>query len=337
MGARPRCPHTFCVMRWLLVWVCALLISAAFACSSGGGSGGMGGAGASGGGGMAGGGGMGGEDCPLLSCPPVRGACSSAATEPIAPCCELPSPPEQPNACRGEESTVNPPSCARGGVTNVYRITVLGIAPDCNEGFDLDGCNGSFCRPPAVRIEGIDGVDNYLATTNEHVAVNQLLSDALCGAGPGAGGACDGSVPRLELELAFELNPGEQCANVIVMTAGEEAARTILNLSDATAEGSYCASGELGTIPLRLGDEEIELQALSASVTVSDAGLSDGRIGAVLDTENAAQLLGAASPGFSEPLSDYLDMFVGPWCGEEIACNAMSGTFRMAGVLEPPR
>jgi hypothetical protein len=231
---------------------------------------------------------------------------------------------------------MSPPKCAPGGVTRLYGVSVLELAPDCNEGFDLDGCNGSFCGPPRLPSEGIDGVDNYLATSEEHVAINQILLDALCGAGPGEGGACDGNLPRLELELNFELNPEERCANLVVMTAGEEAARAILNLGDATPEGTRCASGELGTIPLRLEDKEIELQALSAWVTVSDAGLSDGRIGAVLDAENAEKLLGAASPGFGAPISDYLDIFVGPWCGEE-ACNAMSGTYRIAGVAERPR
>ena len=70
-------------------------------------------------------------------------------------------------------------------------------------------------------------------------------------------------------------------------------------------------------------------------MTVSDTGFSDGKLGATLDSHNAAKLLEAAIPGLGAHASEYLDMFVGPWCGE-VDCNALSGSYEIGGVAVPP-
>jgi len=84
---------------------------------------------------------------------------------------------------------------------------------------------------------------------------------------------------------------------------------------------------------LTLGETEVVLQGWALSMTVSNAGFSDGTLGVTLDRENAAKLLETALPDLGGNVADYLDTFVGPWCGET-ECNALSGTYKIGGVAE---
>lgn len=312
-------------MRYLVSLVCVLALGV-MGCSETSGAGGSGGGGA-------GGGGQGGMNCPDPICPPVDETCESASAGSIEACCELPTPPAQVNACIGDESTSNPSSCGATGVTTVYRLTSLKLAADCNVGFDLDGCNGQFCEPPRYPSEGIDGVDNALAVIDGLGAISQLFADALCGGTRGEGAQCDQSIPALDIRVAFESNPDEQCANVAVWADGHESTREILNLGDATPSGTRCASGRLGAIPLTLGATEVVHQGWALRMTVSNAGFSDGTLGVILDRENAAMLLETALPDLSGNVADYLDTLIGPWCGRT-ECDALSGTYKIGGVAE---
>lgn len=324
-------------MRYLLGLVCVFALGA-MDCSETVGSPGSGGDGGSAGiGGDEGRGGEGGggeRGCPAAICPDVPETCESASAEPVEPCCELPPPPTQVNACGGIESTENPSSCGRTGVATVYRLTSLELAADCNVGFNLDACNGQFCAAPRFPSEGIDGVDNAFAVIDGQGRLSQLFADALCGSTRGEGAQCDQSIPVLDIQIAFESNLDERCANVVIWVDGRESGRAILHLGEATPEGTRCASGALGPIPLTLGEAEVGLQGWAVRMTVSDNGFSDGMLGAILDRDSAAELLETALPGLGPNVADYLDTFVGHWCGGARECNALSGTYEIGGVAE---
>ena len=171
-----------------------LLALAVFGCGATperGGSGGIAGTGGSDGAGGGGSGGSAGTGGMALACLPVEDfLCVNADIDPIEPCCALLAPPDQENACTGNERLVNPTSCTATGTTVAYRLTLLKVADDCNVGYDLDGCVGTSCLNGGIAPnEGMNGVDNALAGlapifdavgTNLN-CVNQPLSDALCG------------------------------------------------------------------------------------------------------------------------------------------------------------
>lgn len=272
----------------------------------------------------------------MLACLPVAENCQSANAAAIEPCCTLEAPPALETACTGVESTENPASCGSTGIRTSYRVTSLEVAEDCNEGYDLDGCNGQLCGPPSAPSEGIDGVDNGIAVIEGRVAINQLFSDALCGRTHGSFHECAEEGTALAIELAFEWNSAERCVRVEIVVNRAAAGHANLNLSDATASNTRCVSGRLGMLPLSLGNAAVVLRESLVRMTVSEAGFSDGLVGAMLDSADAAELLDAAISDHDSDGRTYLDSFVGPWCGER-ECNALSGTYRIGGVaMEAP-
>jgi hypothetical protein len=313
-------------------------ILVSFGCNGGGGGGTGGVAGAGGGtGGMGGEGGQCGGyggGVPIECITPPETVCQNTSVEPVDPCCEPPAPPTQEDACVGDESLENPPNCTPSGPKTAYRLTSLKVAADCNIGFNLDACNGvTSCNPRPMASEGLGGVDNALATT-DHGGINQLFVDAICGSTRAQGPDCETAIPKLDIELAIEVNALEQCANVTISASGSEVGSKILNLSDTTPAGTRCVSGWLGPIPLALGNAEIVLESWAVRMTVSDSGFSDGLLGATLDTPDALSLAEAAIPNLGADIEQHFDISAdlhATWC----ACDALSATFEIGGVAQP--
>lgn len=319
-------------------------------CAHDGGTSGSGGTAGSGGdGGMDGGGGHAGEGCfggAVPICPPLRSTCMNGGIAAVDPCCELPAPPAQENACDGTESLENPTQCTATGNAVRHRLTLLQLAEDCNRGFDLDSCNGFTCiRGEDLGedlSEGVDGVDNALATLvsprsgdgdGQKSGLNQALADAICGL---SGRTCTTPIPALNIELSIDANADENCAHVVVLANGSEVGRVIVNLSDPTVGGTKCASGTLGAFLLTLGDDEIALSNALMRVTISDAGLSDGLLGATADSDGAAVLGELSYPGLGAVIQMFLDI------NNDLAlcdapCEALSGTYEIGGVAEVAR
>ncbi len=342
-------------MRHLVAFVCVLVLGVT-GCSETAGTGGSGGDGGAGG---IGGGGSGGD--PIVACLPTEDRCENGTTEPHEPCCEQ-AVPDQANACDGTESTENPTTCTATGDTVTHRLTLMEVEDDCNVGYDLDACEGQSCLPSGLApVEGMSGVDNALAGLGfifESVganlgSANQALSDALCGLTRGracdggdndgdrcinddgcAGadarcvlGACLRETSPTEIRFVIDANASEDCVNVTVLTDGEASAH-ILNLSD-----DWCASGTLGTIPLAIFEGHVgSLANTVVRMTVSSAGFSHGRLGAVMDANTAFEIFGIES-AVAVHLSD-INASTPPTQDASAACNGVSATLVIGGIAE---
>lgn len=298
---------------------------------------GAGGSGSGGAGGMGGSGAAGGAAPKCIEWMEGDSQCSNGDIDPIEPCCELPAPPEQPDACDGSESVVNPSSCTGGGVTRTYLLTALEIHPDCNAGFDLDGCNGATCQSRGLTSgEGVGGVDNTIAGMGWVIAgvggnlgpVNQAFADALCGRTDGEVEACGQDIPLLELRFAVDANESQACANVTMFSGMTEVGTVAMNLSD-----DGCLSGRLPSIRLVFGGTEGQLANVTLQTTISAAGFSNGVMGATADIAFASDIALASFPPSAQSIV-FLDINEDLSVDDESFCNAMSGTYRIGGVVE---
>lgn len=312
------------------------------------GSGGSGGAdGVAGQAGSGGGsaGGMGGSQSRACMEPPEN-LCRSVSSDVIEPCCALPDPPGVQDACTGTESLENPTSCSVSGNRVTYRVTRFEVVDDCSAGFDLDDCNGQTCIAGGLVFgEGLGGVDNGLAASaialvgvgDDLTSLNQAFSDALCGHADKDGEpGCEEPVPLFDVQLEVEVNRQEDCANVDIVANGVLASSAVLNVAAPTSGDTVCASGQLGAMPIAVDDVFDTLDNAVIRMTLSDAGISHGVLGATADAELMWGTLvwviisGAGDPGFdafydiNDDLSDDL----------ENTCNATSGTYRIGGVVE---
>ncbi len=110
----------------------ALLGSAlmAFGCSDDEGTNGGTGGGGTGGGGT-GGGGTGG----VIACMEEAARCAPSVVEAVVPCCELPAPPDDADACVGDESLGKSGGvCTSTGTVVTHRLTLLRSLGDCAVG-----------------------------------------------------------------------------------------------------------------------------------------------------------------------------------------------------------
>ena len=316
----------------------------AFGCSDDSSSGGTGG-GTGGDGGTAGdgGGGSGGEG-PIVECVPQAGAtCETGDIDPTEPCCELDTPPEVADACTGDESLVNPDSCTATGTVVTHQLTQFEILNDCDAGYDLDGCNGQSCLPGGLApAEGVDGVDNALAGLSTVLAgvggnlggVNQAFNDALCGITSSEEGNCDvNDIAVLDIGFAVDANLEENCANVGLLVDGEEAGSVILNVSDPNNDGNVCASGALGTIPVEIGGTAGAFGNAVVQLTISEGGFSNGRMGATVDSDTAVAIAEALLPGAGAVVGQVLDINDMLEGNVNNACNGLSGTYTIGGVV----
>jgi len=202
------------------------------------------------------------------------------------------------------------------------------IAEDCNLGYDLDGCDGNSCLPGEEAAgEGVAGVDNGMAGLASLAmllgtnlgAINQGLYDELCK---------DKTVVIFEADT----NPEEDCANVTTFADGEFVGSVRLNLSD-----TGCISGELGTIPLEIDGTVRALDHAVGRLTISDSGLANGIVGMTIDQTTATSLaMRFISPVASALIVRVFDINDDLSHDPQLACNALSLTLRVGGVVETP-
>lgn len=315
----------------------------AFGCSDSNGSGGTGGDGGTAG--DPGNGGNGGEG-PIVMCVPNAAAtCETGEIDPIEPCCELDAPPEVADACTGDESVVNPESCTATGTVVTHQLTQFEILNDCDAGFDLDGCDGQSCLPGGLApAEGVDGVDNALAALAPVLegvggnlgGVNQAFNDALCGITSSEEGSCDvDDIAVLDIGFAVDANLEENCANVGLLVDGEEAGSVILNVSEIAQNGAVCASGTLGTIPVEIGGTTGAFGNAVVQLTISEGGFSNGKLGATVDSDTAVAIAEALLPGAGAVVGQVLDINDMLEGNVNNACNGLSGTYSIGGVVAP--
>ena len=275
-----------------------------------------------------------------LMCLPSQSLCRDAQIDRTLPCCD-PAVPSLENACAGDESTVNPTSCTPTGTTFAHRLNAMELAPSCNLGFDIDGCDGQSCRNGGLAPgEGVDGVDNALtglAPVLVGVGVNlsvfnEAFSDSLCGQIPSAQGRrCATFIEPTDVVFVVDPNVEEGCANVEVISNGSSVGQAILNLGAPTTTGTYCMSGELGTIPFDILGMSAALGNTVVRTTMSEEGFSNGLMGATLDADTAVTLGEQLIPGLGAVMGQVLDINDELTGDVTQGCNAISATFSIGG------
>ncbi len=250
------------------------------------------------------------------------------------------------SVCTGDESLENPESCDATGTVVTHKLTLFEIVGDCNIGYDLDSCNGQSCLPGGLApAEGEDGVDNALAglaPVLEGVGgnlggVNQAFSDALCGESDQDDmvEGCETDVTALDLGFAVDANLEEGCANVGLLVGGEEAGSVILNVSAPNNDGNVCASGTIGTIPVEIGGTEGAFGNATVNITISQGGFSNGVMAATVDSDTAVAIAEALLAGAGAVVGQVLDINDMLEGDANKACNALSGTYSIGGVVVP--
>jgi pimeloyl-ACP methyl ester carboxylesterase len=271
-------------------------------------------------------------------CRTARNRCNDGQIDDFIECCES-APLDQENACAGDEPLENPASCTPTGNTLTHKLTLLELAPSCNDGYDLDGCDGGTCFPGGLSPgEGLEGVDNALtglAPLLEGVgfnlrALNQAISDGLCGFAS-AGSRCSIPTAPVEIQFLVDANPEEKCANVQVRS-GPTTSDIILNLGEATEDGTACASGTIGTIPISIAGYPGRFENAVVRMTVSEDGFSDGLLGVTIDEDTAVGVFERLIQGGGAVIAQVLDIREDLTQDTDIACNAMSAAFAISGT-----
>ena len=302
----------------------------AFGCSDdssttpAGGSGGAGGAGGAGGTG------------PLV-CAEVDPSCQNGEVDPTDENCvpALATPPTA-DVCDGTESLENPTECATTGTTVTHQLTQLQILTECNAGYDLDGCAGVSCLNGGLAPgEGMMGVDNALAglaptlvTVGGNLGgVNQAFYDAVCSG-------------VIDLGLRVDANVEAGCATVELLVNGTAAGTVLLNVGPVV-DGAVCASGALGDLPIAIGepgmavDGSIGNAVLRVSITPAE-GFSNGTLGGTVDQTTAAAIADLLIDGGSAVVAQVLDINDDLSGDVGTACNALSLTLTIGGVVPAP-
>jgi hypothetical protein len=263
---------------------------------------------------------------PPVECVATQARCANAEIDPIAPVCTLGSPPVQQDGCSGDESLVNPTSCTSTGSTVIHQITALKVNGDCNEGYDLDGCDGASCNLGSLAPdEGEGGIDNALAG----------LGSVLQGVGGSIGGVdqalheglCSGAI---DLQLIVDVNSSESCAVIDVRDGDASIGAVFLNYSE-----TGCLSGVLGSIPLQVAGVSIVLDNATIRATASPAGLSDAVLGVTARQASAEVLLEQVIDGGSAVARQVLDISESLEGDADASCDAMSLTLSLGGVAQP--
>ncbi|MBT8467640.1 MAG: hypothetical protein KJN97_02725 [Deltaproteobacteria bacterium] len=284
-------------------------------------------------GGAGGEGGMGGSG--PLACAEVDPSCTNGDVEATDENCDpaLPAPPTA-DVCDGTESLVNPTECTTTGTTVTHQLTQLAILADCNAGYDLDGCAGVSCLNGGLAPgEGTNGVDNALAglaptltTVGGNLGgVNQAFYDAVCSG-------------VIDLGLVVDANLEEGCATVELLVGGTAAGTVLLNVGPVV-DGAVCASGALGALPISIGEPGMAIDGaigntvLRVSIT-PDAGFSNGTLGGTVDAATAAGIADALIDGGSAVVAQVLDINDDLSGDVGTACNALSLTLTIGGVVD---
>ncbi len=270
-----------------------------------------------------------------LECAEVDPSCTNGEVDPTDENCDpaLATPPTA-DVCDGTESLENPTECATTGTTVTHQLTQLQILTDCNAGYDLDGCVGVTCLNGGLAPgEGIAGVDNALAglaptlvTVGGNLGgVNQAFYDAVCSG-------------VIDLALRVDANVDDGCATVELLVGGTAAATVLLNVG-AVTDGAVCASGTIGDLPISIGppgmavDGSIGNAVLRVSIT-PDAGFSNGTLGGTVDADTAAAIADLLIDGGAAVVTQVLDINDDLAGDVGTACNALSLTLTIGGVVE---
>lgn len=273
-------------------------------------------------------------------CIPAERRCNDGPIDPVLPCCDA-AVPVQEAACRGDESLSNPLSCTPTGNTVTHQLNAIELAPSCNIGFDLDECDGQSCRNGGLTPdEGLGGVDSALSGTApllQGVGVNlslfnEAFSDSLCGVTRSPQGRrCATPIDPTDVRFVIDANLEEGCANVGIVSSGEEVQSVILNLGQPTTTGTFCASGKLGSIPLDILGMPAELGNAVVRMTVSEDGFADGLMGATLDGDTAVIVGESLIPGLGAVMSQIFDINGDLSADTTQSCTALSATFSIGG------
>lgn len=233
----------------------------------------------------------------------------------------LPTPPTA-DVCTGDESLQNPTSCTATGNAVTIPLTQLEIFGDCNVGYNLDGCDGESCALGGLAPgEGINGVDNALAglapvlsTVGNLNGVNQAFYD----------GVCEGDIA---IALRIDANAEESCATLEVLDDTSTGDPIAMNLSAAG-----CVSGTIGTIPLNVAGIPGSMGNAVVRATLSEAGLSNGMLGATVPEETAKSIADALVEGGAAVVGQVLDINDDLSGDATASCNALSITLTVGGV-----
>lgn len=261
-----------------------------------------------------------------------------APFDPIEPCCELPSPPDQPSACDGRESTENPTSCTAAGATSTYVLTQFELLQDCNFGYDLDGCFGRTCMLGGLAAgDGAGGVDNGLAGLARVFSgvggnlggLNQTFADSLCGKTDRRRDieGCESEIPRFDLSFQVDADVDDGCAQVTMRSGATELGSVAMNLSD---EG--CLSGVLPNIPFAFENLPGEFSNVTLRTTIGPAGFSNGVMGATAG-ESFGGVVADLLVG-DVTIRQLFDINADLSVDAESPCDAMSATFKVGGALQ---
>ena len=250
--------------------------------------------------------------------------------------CEPPlADPPTGDQCDGSESLENPATCTATENVVTHELTFMQILGDCNDGYDLDSCDGNSCSLGSLAPgEGMNAVDNALAG----------LAPTLAGVGGNLGGVnqafydgvCSGVIA---LTLAVDANVEESCAIVTLSSEGTEVGTINMNLSNLNGEtGDVCASGTLGTIPISIGPEGMAVSGSLGNavlqVTVNQsAGFSNGRLGATVDQATAGAIADLLIEGGAAVVAQVLDINDDLSGDVATSCNALSMTLVVGGVV----
>ena len=317
--------------RYLFGFMCVLALGV-MGCGETAAAGGTGGSGDTRGDGGTGGDGGGGQGG-VVACVPNELECANAQIDPIEEMCEI-TVPNQPSACSGAESSENPTSCTASMNPVTHQLNRMQIAANCSVGFNLDGCDGQSCFAALAdtRIDGADGVDNFLVFWDEKcvgsrggsctpwdlVPLDQAFHDAICTGG---------------IDIGFEVdaNTEENCALVTVLDGGEPVVGgpIPMNLS-----GEGCLSGRLGTFPLSLRGVQGTIENALVRMTVSSTGFSDGILGGTVSGPTAGAILDTIVVGLGG-VDVFFDINADLSVDLAMPCDALSMTLEIGGAAIP--
>ena len=107
----------------------------------------------------------------------------------------------------------------------------------------------------------------------------------------------------------------------------------------AVTEGAVCASGTIGDLPISIGEPGMAVDGSigNAVVRVSitpDAGFSNGTLGGTVDQATAAAIADLLIDGGSAVVVQVLDINDDLSGDVGTACNALSLTLTIGGVVE---
>ena len=139
----------------------------------------------------------------------------------------------------------------------------------------------------------------------------------------------DESGTPADIRFVVDPNPGENCANVTVLSGETVGGSYVLNLSDGG-----CASGTLGSIALNIGGISGSLDNTVVRMTVSGEGFSDGLLGATIDENTAVGIAEALLEGGGAVVAQVLDINASTPPDQDTAnaCNALSATMKIGGT-----